>query len=374
MQTTLSIGREASNNIVLNDKMVSRKHAILFIAEDGRVQIKDLGSSNGTFVNGNKISTEVLNAGDIVKCGTTFLNWSLAINKNISNDNLQSQKPDAPQPADQFVFSAKPIDVDDIRHEKEKTYFIVKMVFSSIIWIAAFGMIIFTGLALPMILSGTFFVLGIVILIWIASLAFKATLYGNSVKVNPNQYPEIHKIATDFSQRLGLGHTPDIFICSSHGIVNSFATKPFSKKYVILMSGITDLMLATSNNKALSMVIGHELGHHAAGHVNFWKNLFLRPGSLIPFLGAAYSRACEFTADRIGFILSDSLIESQNALVGCALGSERLIPDINVVEFCMQENEVPEIIGFIQKLFSGYPRMTKRVIEITSYGNKNKIV
>jgi Zn-dependent protease with chaperone function len=205
-------------------------------------------------------------------------------------------------------------------------------------------------------------------------LSFKARIYGYSVKVNINQYPEIHHIATEFSQRLRLIETPDIFICNRNGIVNAIAKRVFSKKYVLLNSSLVDLMLATKNSKALSMIIGHELGHHAAGHTSFWKNLFLAPASIIPFLGAAYSRACEFTADRIGFVLSDNLIESQNALIALALGSERLTPTVNVSEFCAQENEVPEFIGFIQKIFSFYPRTTKRVLEITSFGNKNRIV
>lgn len=374
METTLSIGRDASNNVVLNDKMVSRKHAQLLIGVDGRVLIKDLGSSNGTFVNGNKISEQVLNAGDVVKCGTTFLNWSLAINENGNNSYAPNQKHDAPQHKNQFSFSSRPIDIDDIRHEKEKTYFIIKMVFSCLIWILAFSLIVIFGLTIPVILVGSLFLLGIVIILWVFSLSFKAVLYGNSVKVNTNQYPEIHKIASEFSQRLGLASTPDIFICNSNGLVNAIAIKILSKKYVLLLSSLTDLMLATSNTKALSMIIGHELGHHGAGHTNFWKNLFLKPASFIPFLGAAYNRACEFTADRIGFVLSDSLIESQNALVFLALGSERLTSSVNVAEFCAQENEVPEFIGFIQKIFSGHPRTTKRVLEITSFGNKNRIV
>jgi Zn-dependent protease with chaperone function len=383
METTLSIGRDASNNIVLNDKMVSRKHAQLLVSADGRVLIKDLGSSNGTFVNGNKISEQLLNAGDIVKCGTTFLNWSLAIKENGNSSYSSNQKQESPQHKNQFSFSSRPIDVDDIRHEKEKTYFIIKMVFSCLIWILLFSVIIIAisninyiptfGL-ISLIVPISFYVLIILFISWIISLSFKARIYGYSVKVNINQYPEIHHIATEFSQRLRLIETPDIFICNRNGIVNAIAKRVFSKKYVLLNSSLVDLMLATKNSKALSMIIGHELGHHAAGHTSFWKNLFLAPASIIPFLGAAYSRACEFTADRIGFVLSDNLIESQNALIALALGSERLTPTVNVSEFCAQENEVPEFIGFIQKIFSFYPRTTKRVLEITSFGNKNRIV
>lgn len=374
METTLSIGRDASNNIVLNDKMVSRKHAQLIIGSDGRVLIKDLGSSNGTFVNGNKISEQLLNAGDIVKCGTTFLNWSLAINENGNNPYVSNQKHEALQYKNQFSFSLRSIDMDDMRHEKEKTYFIIKMVFSCLIWIAGISIIILTGLTIPVILMATLAFLLVIIIFWLASLSFKAFIYGNSVKVNSNQYPEIFKVATEFSGRLGLTDVPELFICNRNGIVNAIAKKILSKKYVLIYSSLADLMLATNNNKALSMVIGHELGHHAAGHTNTWKRLFLLPGSLIPFLGAAYSRACEYTADRIGFVLSDSLTDSQNALVFLALGSERLTTSVNVAEFCAQENEVPEFIGFIQKIFSLYPRTTKRVLEITSFGNKNRIV
>ncbi|MBL0180990.1 MAG: FHA domain-containing protein [Chitinophagaceae bacterium] len=74
MQTFI-IGRDAGNQIVLDDKLVSRHHAQLTVLDNGQVMIKDLGSSNGTFVNGNRVTETNLNAGDIVKCGPVFLNW-----------------------------------------------------------------------------------------------------------------------------------------------------------------------------------------------------------------------------------------------------------------------------------------------------------
>jgi len=353
--------------------MVSRKHAQLIIYETGQVLIKDLGSSNGTFVNGNRISEQVLTAGDIVKCGSSFLNWSLAINESRSQASSIVKKPAVESISNPFSFSSKQIDVDSIRHEKEKTYFIIKIIFSSLIWIAGITAVILTEKTVWVFLYVAVSILFISITLWISGQILKSVLYGNSVKVNSNQYPEIHKIATDFSQRLGLSYTPEIFICNRNGLINAIAIKGLSKRYILLYSSLIDLMLANNKNDALSMIIGHELGHHAAGHLSVSKNLFLSPASLIPFLWSAYHRACELTADRIGFVLSDNLVESQNALIALALGSERLIPKVNVIEFCIQENEVPEIVGFIQKIFSGYPRTTRRVIEITSFGNKNKI-
>lgn len=73
---TFDIGRNPSSDIVLDDKMVSRQHARLTVLENGQVIIKDFGSSNGTFVNGNKVTECYLKAGDIVKCGNTFVKWA----------------------------------------------------------------------------------------------------------------------------------------------------------------------------------------------------------------------------------------------------------------------------------------------------------
>ena len=80
MQTFI-IGRDATNQIVLNDEKVSRRHAQLTVQDNGQVMIKDLGSVNGTFVNGNRITESYLNSGDVVKCGPLFLNWA----QNIHN-------------------------------------------------------------------------------------------------------------------------------------------------------------------------------------------------------------------------------------------------------------------------------------------------
>lgn len=205
---------------------------------------------------------------------------------------------------------------------------------------------------------------------WLTGLYFKAVIYGNSVKVTSKQYPEIHKIIIEHSQKLNLINIPEVFIYNGSGLVNAFAVRFLSTKYVILMSDLVDLMLKRNKIDELSMILGHELAHHAAGHTNPWKNLLLKPATFIPLLGAAYGRACELTADRIGYVLTQNLPASQNALVSIALGSESLANKTDINEFVLQENEIPKLMGFIQNIFSTHPRMTKRVIEISNFHKK----
>ena len=69
---TLSIGRDVRNDICLQDTEISRRHAELRQA-DGEFTIHDLGSSNGTFVNGTAISTHAMQSGDQLLLGRTLL-------------------------------------------------------------------------------------------------------------------------------------------------------------------------------------------------------------------------------------------------------------------------------------------------------------
>lgn len=72
----ITVGRSHENEIVLNDSRVSRHHCQLIKYDDGRCAVKDMGSSNGTFVNGQRISGMcMLNPQDTVTVGTTTLPW-----------------------------------------------------------------------------------------------------------------------------------------------------------------------------------------------------------------------------------------------------------------------------------------------------------
>jgi adenylate cyclase len=67
-----TLGRSVENHIVVDDSSMSRKHAMLQRLDSGAIFLVDLGSSNGTFVNGLRVSVPVtLQAGDQVTFGTT---------------------------------------------------------------------------------------------------------------------------------------------------------------------------------------------------------------------------------------------------------------------------------------------------------------
>jgi pSer/pThr/pTyr-binding forkhead associated (FHA) protein len=75
-QHETEIGKAAHNHIVLSDPTVSNTHAIL-IARDKAYSIVDLGSRNGTFVNGERLGTHAhtLRHGDTIQLGQTVLTF-----------------------------------------------------------------------------------------------------------------------------------------------------------------------------------------------------------------------------------------------------------------------------------------------------------
>jgi ABC transport system ATP-binding/permease protein len=66
---SMKIGRRPDNDIVVSDLGVSKQHAELRLSPTGRYQIIDLGSHNGTFVNGARVNQAELNENDIIAIG-----------------------------------------------------------------------------------------------------------------------------------------------------------------------------------------------------------------------------------------------------------------------------------------------------------------
>ena len=66
------LGRDASCEVALRDPGISRHHATL-LAEGDRYVLRDAGSSNGTFVNGVRVTESPIQAGDQIRLGNTIL-------------------------------------------------------------------------------------------------------------------------------------------------------------------------------------------------------------------------------------------------------------------------------------------------------------
>src|SRR3984957_18278930 len=69
----ITIGREASNGLAITDPSVSRKHCVVR-GQEGQFQVRDLGSRNGTLVNGGAVQEHWLKHGDEIAAGdSSFL-------------------------------------------------------------------------------------------------------------------------------------------------------------------------------------------------------------------------------------------------------------------------------------------------------------
>ena len=102
----LVIGRDASNSVEINDAEISRKHSRLSF-QGGKYVLEDLGSTNGTFINGQRLSgPAVLKPGDVISLGEHIVLMYDVINIDpgatvaVSRKSLQAEPPPyaSPQP------------------------------------------------------------------------------------------------------------------------------------------------------------------------------------------------------------------------------------------------------------------------------------
>ena len=248
------------------------------------------------------------------------------------------------------------LNISELRHPKENLYRTICMLTGGMIWLM---------LLLGSLFSIMIFLIPLAVFLFFMEKFFQARIYGNAVHVNEQQYTEINAIAVEMAATLNVTKRPEMFIFNSQGMTNALAVKFLSGKYVLLFSDLVDLLWEENDRKnKLRFVIAHEIAHHAAGHTSLWLNLLIKPALFTPFLGAAYSRSCELTSDRIAAYLVNNDESSIDALIALTVGSKELLKETNKEAFIQQEERIPSVFGFLCEILSTHPRMTQRVLAI----------
>jgi pSer/pThr/pTyr-binding forkhead associated (FHA) protein len=105
--SVIKLGKVPSAHLKLDDETVSRMHAIIEVNGPGDVSIIDLGSTKGTFVNGQKVNKAKLQSGDTIVVGETRIELSIAASEEeevATAVNIGA----APAPADVVASTPRP--------------------------------------------------------------------------------------------------------------------------------------------------------------------------------------------------------------------------------------------------------------------------
>jgi Zn-dependent protease with chaperone function len=189
-----------------------------------------------------------------------------------------------------------------------------------------------------------------------AHLALVAHVRGSAVRLGPQQFPDIFRRVQELSRQVGLPETPDVYIMQEGGALNAFASKLFSRSFIVLYSDLLDA--CGDNTDARDFVIAHELGHLAAKHLQ-WQAV-LAPAMLVPFLWNAYSRAREYTCDRYGMTAAR---DRQAALRGLAIlaAGGRLGPSVHLDRFVEQRADLNSPLLKLGSWLSTHPPLCDRL-------------
>jgi len=249
--------------------------------------------------------------------------------------------------------------VDFQVNSKENVYFYIRMFTSLGLYYLLVKLILMSfeasGPEMATVYVMYFYLLLIVLFVFFRFGILIGFLKGNAIKVGKNQFPDIYQIVQKQSEMLGLKYAPSVFIMQSGGVLNAFAARFLGRNYIVLYSEIVETAYE-QDKTILEFIIGHELGHIKRNHMI--KNLIFMPSYLIPFLGSAYSRACEYTCDNIGHALSPFGVKSGLLLLA---SGKTIYKKVNLKEFMRQDYSEDGFWKWFAEKVSSHPNLTKRL-------------
>lgn len=248
--------------------------------------------------------------------------------------------------------------VNELVYRNETTLRAVALVLSIVIWL--------------LLLLGTFGALLIYVLLFalfsiVAHSALIAHLRGNGIRINAKQMPDLYQRLYDCTRRLGMHEVPEAYLVNGNGVLNAFATRFLGRNFVVLMSDVVDSL--EERPGALDFYIGHELGHLRQHHLTWSK--ILAPALFLPLIGAAYSRAREYTCDRHGLAVCEHPEDAQYGLVALAAGKRRW-RSVDLANYSESASYTPGFWMSLHELVGDYPWLNKRHAWLRALAEKRK--
>jgi Zn-dependent protease with chaperone function len=236
-----------------------------------------------------------------------------------------------------------PIFVEDFIHPREKLYGFCTAAIS--IWLYCILTLCLVAIAIaPLALLAGFISAGIHL----------GHLRSRGIKVTDRQFPEVFNLIDQYSTALNM-QPPEVYVVQEHGLLNAFANRLHRKDVIVIYSDVLELAYAMGE-KEMAFVVCHELAHIKRGHVR-WAWLHI-PGEAVPFLGTAYSRACEYTCDRVA-----AEIVPDGALFGlvCLAAGTKLYKRVNIKALYEQAEEEWGFWTWFTEIQSTHPNLMNRI-------------
>src|SRR5689334_19931231 len=106
--SVIKLGKVPSAHLKLDDETVSRMHAIIEVNGPGDVSIIDLGSTKGTFVNGQKVNKAKLQSGDTIVVGETRIELAIGASEDEDITRVGGTAVPAAEPAPVIASTPRP--------------------------------------------------------------------------------------------------------------------------------------------------------------------------------------------------------------------------------------------------------------------------
>ncbi|MDA8371262.1 MAG: M48 family metallopeptidase [Nocardiopsaceae bacterium] len=178
----------------------------------------------------------------------------------------------------------------------------------------------------------------------------------NGVRISPTQFPEAYRMVVDAARAFGMRQVPDAYVVLGNGQINAFASGHGFRRFVAIHSDLFEVGGRLADPDALRFVIGHEVGHIAAGHTSYWRQFGISIANIIPGIGATLNRAQEYTADNHAYEFCPEGVQGLRVLAA----GKYLYPEVDFGDIAARALTDQGLFVMLVNLLSSHPINTWR--------------